>query len=95
MPGRPGGAITPPGTAGGRAAPAPGGGVGPIPDWQQFIIWIGALVVLWFILSALSEAGYAKEASAIGGLLVFGALMFMGPQAIQNAQALTQPRKAG
>jgi hypothetical protein len=76
------------------ALPAPSTGpVGPMPDWQQFLIWIGALVVLWFILTAADEAGYGTYANGFAGVLVLGALMFMGKQAIANAQALTQPRK--
>lgn len=74
---------------------APSGGVPPMPDWGQFLIWIGALTVLWFLLSAASEAGYGQLANSFAGLLVFGAALFMGPTAVTNAQALIQPRKKG
>ena len=65
-----------------------------MPDWQQFLVFIGALVVLWFVLSAIDEAGYSQLANGFAGLIVAGALLFMGPTAITNAQALTQPRQA-
>jgi hypothetical protein len=66
------------------------GQVPPMPDWKQFLIFVGALAVLWFVLSALAEAGFASEAYAIAGLLLGGSLIFMGPQAIDNAQKLIQ-----
>ena len=83
---------------------APGGassGTPPMPDWQQFLIWTGALVVLWFILTALDEAGYPGVARGLAALILGGALLFMLPDrngrpgAISNMQALTQPRKQG
>lgn len=78
------------------AAPQTSSGAGPPPmaDWQQFLIWIGALAVLWFLLNAIAEGGYPDAAHGLAGLLLVGALIFMGPTAITNAQSLTQPRKA-
>ena len=55
---------------------------------QRFAVWSGALLVLWFILSALADSGNADIARGIAGLLVFGALVVLGPGAIQNAQML-------
>lgn len=57
-------------------------------DWKQFLIWLGALVVLWFILQALADAGFGREAYAFAGLISFGALLFLGPTAIKNMQNL-------
>jgi hypothetical protein len=57
-------------------------------DTKTFVWWLGALVVLWFILSVLEESGNRTAAYSIAGLLLVGSLMFLGPQAIKNAQAL-------
>lgn len=75
------------------AVPNPTGKVGPMPDWQQFLIWLGALGVLWFLLNALADAGYPDAAHGLAALLLVGGLIAMGPTAIKNAQALTQPRQ--
>jgi hypothetical protein len=75
--------------SGSSMAPAPSGDrVPPIADWVQFLVWLGALVVLWLMLTALAEAGFQREAYAVAGLLIFGALVVMGPTAIDNAQHL-------
>lgn len=81
-------------TLGPNPAAPTSGSVPAMPDWQQFLIWTGALAVLWFVLMAIAEAGEPGAANAFAGLLIGGALIFLGPTAIKNAQALTEPRKA-
>jgi hypothetical protein len=75
---------SPSSSGGGGAAP----GVGPIAGWPQFIIWLAALAALWFILTALAEAGYPNFAYAIAGLILTGALLKLGPHAFENARKL-------
>lgn len=53
--------------------------------------WLGALFLLWVILSALTEHGDSNSkniARALAGLILFGALYYLGPQAITNAKQL-------
>lgn len=54
----------------------------------RFAVWAGAVGVLWFVLSALSDSGNGDLARAIAGMLAFGALIVLGPGAIQNAQMM-------
>lgn len=61
-----------------------------MPDWRQFLIWIAALGVLWLILSMLAETGNQRAAYSIAAVILVGALMFMGPKAIDNAKKLTE-----
>jgi hypothetical protein len=48
--------------------------------------WLGALVLLWIILTALAEYSDngAIFAKALAGLILFGALYYLGPQAMSN-----------
>lgn len=53
--------------------------------------WLGALFLLWVVLTALSEHGDPNAANigrALSGLILFGALYYLGPQAIKNAKTL-------
>jgi len=56
----------------------------------RFVAWIGALAILWLILSALADSGNADVARAVGGLIVFGSVLALGPGAIGNARGLVQ-----
>lgn len=56
----------------------------------KFAAWLGALAILWLVLSALADSGNADVARATGGLIVFGAVMALGPGAIGNAKGLVQ-----
>ena len=73
---------------GGGGGGAQGPGVPPMADWKQFVVWIGAIAVLWFVLTAAAESGFQSEAYAFAGLILVGALLFMGPNAIKHAQQL-------
>lgn len=53
--------------------------------------WLGALVLLWIILTALSEHGDPNARTigrALAGLILLGALFYLGPGAISNVQNL-------
>jgi hypothetical protein len=53
--------------------------------------WLGALFLLWVILTALSEHGdpNAKRiGTALAGLILLGALFYLGPGAISNVTNL-------
>jgi hypothetical protein len=65
-----------------------GPGVGPMADWKPFVLWLGAIALLWFVLTAAAESGLQKEAYAFAGLILAGAVLFMGPDAIKHAQQL-------
>jgi hypothetical protein len=54
----------------------------------RFVLWLGALGILWLILSALADTGNADVARALAALIVFGALLALGPGAIGNAKGL-------
>jgi hypothetical protein len=56
----------------------------------RFVLWIGALAILWLILSALADSGNADVARALAALIVFGALLALGPGAIGNAKGLVE-----
>lgn len=73
------------------APPAPGAPPSGTPqtfDFKKFLLWLAALGVLWLILGALADTGNEKFAYSLAALILGGALMFMGPQAIKNAQQL-------
>lgn len=60
--------------------------------------WLAALVLLWIILTALTE--YSPNAAMFGkamaGLIILGALYYLGPQAISNIPNLwKKPGEAG
>ena len=61
-----------------------GGGMSAMP--LDVLKWLGALALLWIILTALSE--YSPNGRTIGmalaGLILFGALYSLGPAAISN-----------
>lgn len=57
-------------------------------DTKQFLLWLAALGVLWLFLSFLADSGYEKFAYSLAALVIGGALIFMGPDAIKNAQTL-------
>lgn len=58
-------------------------------DWRQnFLVWIGALTALWFILQALADSGNADIARGIAGLITFGAFWKLGPGALDNARKM-------
>jgi hypothetical protein len=57
---------------------------------DRFVLWIGALAILWLILSALADTGNADIARALAALIVFGALLALGPGAIGNAKGLIE-----
>lgn len=57
---------------------------------SRFVLWLGALATLWFILSAIADSGNADIARAIAGLLVFGSVLALGPGAIGNAKGLVE-----
>ena len=50
--------------------------------------WLGALVLLWIILTALTEysANAAIFGQALAGLVLLGALFYLGPDAIKNVK---------
>jgi hypothetical protein len=88
-----GGASSTVGVANVPAAPVGGAAIGsPSPvgafNIGEFMLWLAALAVLWMILTAIKEAGYPAFANGIAGLIIFGALLFMGKDAIANAQKL-------
>jgi len=56
----------------------------------RFVIWVGAVAILWLVLSVLSDSGNADVARAVAGLIVFGMVMALGPGAIGNARGLVQ-----
>jgi len=57
--------------------------------------WLGALALLWIILTALTE--YSPNTRPFGqafaGLILMGALYALGPQAISNIPNLWAPPK--
>lgn len=56
----------------------------------RFVLWLGALGILWLILSALADAGNADVARSLAALIIFGALLALGPGAIGNAKGLVE-----
>lgn len=53
--------------------------------------WLGALFLLWVILTALSEHGDPNArtiGNALAGLILVGALFYLGPGAISNVRNL-------
>lgn len=73
-----------PSTPSGGAAPAP------IAEWQKFVVWLGAVAVLWLVLTLAAETGNQQFAYAFAALLLIGALFWLGPKAIDNAKALVK-----
>lgn len=59
-------------------------------DAKKFLAWLGALVVLWFVLTVMADSGEPAAAYSIAGLLMFGSLLFLGPKAIENAKAFAK-----
>ena len=57
---------------------------------KRMLAWLGAMVGLWFVLTALSDGGQAGIARSLAGLLLVGAIIALGPGAISNAQALVK-----
>lgn len=60
--------------------------------------WLGALVLLWIILAAMNEysPNTAMFAKAFAGLILLGALYYLGPGAISNIPNLWKaPGTAG
>jgi len=60
--------------------------------------WLGSLVLLWIILTALTEysPNTAMFGKAMAGLILLGALYYLGPGAISNIQNLWKaPGTAG
>jgi hypothetical protein len=55
---------------------------------KGFLVWLGALGVLWLFLTMLADSGNAQVAYALAGLILGGAVLYMGPQALKNAQTL-------
>jgi len=76
------------GNDGGGAGGGEGPGVAPMADWKPFVVWLGAIAILWFVLTAAAESGFSNEAYAFAGLILVGAMLFMGPDAIKHAQQL-------
>jgi hypothetical protein len=67
--------------------PATSGGQSGTQPWDlSFLKWLGALALLWIILTALTEysANTKPFGQAFAGLILTGALYWMGPQAIAN-----------
>jgi hypothetical protein len=75
---------TPPSTPPGGAPAGPPSNAG----LKEFLIWLGALAVLWIILTVLDETGNTRAAYGLAALILGGALIYMGPKAITNAQHL-------
>ena len=51
--------------------------------------WLAALLLLWLILTAMKESGPLSQVAApMAGLILAGALFYMGPTAIKNVQAI-------
>ena len=95
--GQPFGEGTLPGTRDGQppAAPQPGAMPNLVGGTAAFLPeamkWLGALFLLWVILTALSEHGdpNAKRiGGALAGLILLGALFYLGPGAISNVKNL-------
>jgi len=60
--------------------------------------WLGSLVLLWLILTAMTEysPNMARLGKAMAGLILLGALYYLGPGAISNIQNLwKKPGEAG
>jgi hypothetical protein len=57
-------------------------------DIKQFLIWLAAGGVLWLILSMLADSGNERIAYSLAALILGGAVIYMGPKAIENAQTL-------
>lgn len=72
------------------STPATAAGPAQVGDWKQFLIWIGALAALWLILTAMQDAGYPQIANGLAGLILFGAILAMGPKSITNAKLIFQ-----
>lgn len=99
--GQPFGTSTLPGTLGGQPPAPPTGASAPgsMPNLTggtaaflpEALKWLGALFLLWVILTALSEHGdpNAKTiGNALAGLILLGALFYLGPGAISNVKNL-------
>jgi hypothetical protein len=76
------------------SSPSSGGGT-PAFDVSA-LKWLGALVLLWLILTALTEYSSNTQifGQALAGLVLLGALFYLGPDAIKNVQNIwsgTQP----
>jgi len=80
------------------APPSGGGGGGMQPFDLTALKWLASLVLLWIILTAMSEAGpnMATFGRGLAGLILFGALFYLGPGAISNIPNLwKKPGEAG
>jgi hypothetical protein len=78
-----------PDPAGSTTGPSALGGTDPF--LPSALKWLGALVLLWIILTALSEHGdpNAKNIGrALAGLILLGALFYLGPGAMSNVRNL-------
>jgi hypothetical protein len=80
------------GTVGATPSAASSTSSGPVQagDWQHFLLWLAALAALWLILTAAQDAGYPEFANGMAALILFGALLALGPHAIANAQLIFQ-----
>jgi hypothetical protein len=76
------------GSSGSGGSTAPDAPASQAFDTGKFLMWIGALAVLWLILTSVKEAGYPQFAYGMAGLILFGALLTLGPKAIENAQQI-------
>jgi hypothetical protein len=79
----------PPAPSGGGGMPSLVGGTAPF--LPEALKWLGALFLLWVILTALSEHGDANAkriGGALAGLILLGALFYLGPGAISNVKNL-------
>jgi hypothetical protein len=73
--------------------PAAAGKEGGTAAWDRGALkWLASLVLLWLILTALTE--YSPNAQmfgqALAGLILVGALFYLGPTAIKNVQNIWQ-----
>lgn len=57
-------------------------------DAKQFLIWLAALAGLWLFLAFLADSGNEKFAYSLAALVLGGAVIYMGPKALTNAQTL-------
>lgn len=73
-----------------QLANPPGGQGGTAAFLPQALKWLAALVLLWIILTAMSEGNDTTRrfGQALSGLILMGALYYLGPTAIHNVQYL-------
>jgi hypothetical protein len=67
---------------------AAGGGGGTAPWDQGALKWLASLALLWLILTALTEYSPNTKmfGQALSGLILLGALFYLGPGAMSNIQ---------